>query len=301
MDAFSDTPLLTIFTPAYNRAHTLHRLYDSLCRQQEKCFEWIVVDDGSTDGTREYIESIAAEGNFRICYYYKSNGGKHTATNVGVEKANGRYFLCVDSDDALAENAVSILKKCIEEKRPEGIIAYKSVLPIGTISGPCFPVGIEYATAYELAAVYKSVGERTLVYRTDIIKSIRLPEPEGQRFFPEVYLSDRFDERHTWFVLRDVICECEYQGDGYSASFRDLMINNPVSMKWFYADRIDLAKGIRDRIWNAYHYIGYSLLAKSDEGKYRGNNGFVFLPAFPIGIVFWLYYYILKMWKSKNA
>lgn len=103
--------LITIFTPTYNRAELLPRLHKSLQEQTNKNFEWIVVDDGSTDNTKEVIENIILqqENDFPIRYFYKENGGKHTAINRGVREANGDLFFIVDSDDILTFNSVELI------------------------------------------------------------------------------------------------------------------------------------------------------------------------------------------------
>ena len=101
--------LLTVCTPTYNRAHTLPRLYESLVRQTSQDFEWLVVDDGSTDNTRELVDGWVAEGRIRIRYVYKENGGKPSAHNLGVRLAAGELFFCVDSDDYLTDNAVELI------------------------------------------------------------------------------------------------------------------------------------------------------------------------------------------------
>ena len=113
--------LLTVCTPTYNRAHTLPRLYESLVRQTSQDFEWLVVDDGSTDNTRELVDGWVAEGRIRIRYVYKENGGKPSAHNLGVRMAAGELFFCVDSDDYLTDNAVEVIRNNSEK------LTYKNV------------------------------------------------------------------------------------------------------------------------------------------------------------------------------
>ena len=105
-----DTQKLTVFTPAYNRAHTLPRTYESLCRQSCKDFVWLIVDDGSSDGTRALVEEWQTRDNgFPIRYIYKENGGMHTAHNVAYDNITTELNTCIDSDDALAEGAVEVI------------------------------------------------------------------------------------------------------------------------------------------------------------------------------------------------
>lgn len=98
--------IVTILTPSYNRAHTLNRLYESLEKQSKKDFEWLIVDDGSTDGTRDLVDKIKKDATITIKYIYKNNGGKHTAINEGVKIIETPLTFIVDSDDYLTEDAI---------------------------------------------------------------------------------------------------------------------------------------------------------------------------------------------------
>ena len=101
--------VITIFTPAYNRAYTIHKCYESLKRQTSKNFKWLVVDDGSTDNTRELILKWKEEADFEINYIYKKNGGMHTAHNTAYENIDTELNVCIDSDDYLTDDAVEII------------------------------------------------------------------------------------------------------------------------------------------------------------------------------------------------
>ena len=103
-------PFLTVFTPVYNRAYIISRLYESLCRQSDKDFEWVVVDDGSTDNLHTQMSAFKSEGKIAIRFFSQKNAGKHTAINRGVQEAKGRYFIIVDSDDFLTNDAVEWIR-----------------------------------------------------------------------------------------------------------------------------------------------------------------------------------------------
>lgn len=104
------TPLFTIFTPSYNRAHTLPRVYESIAAQIFRDFEWVVVDDGSTDNSAELVEAWGREALFPIRYFHQPNGHKKTAFNRGVREARGELFLCWDSDDTAPADALQIFR-----------------------------------------------------------------------------------------------------------------------------------------------------------------------------------------------
>ena len=101
--------MITVFTPSYNRKNELKKLYDSLLKQDNKDFEWLIVDDGSSDDTGSYIKKIKKDNKININYIYKENGGKQSAYNMGLDKAKGNIFLCIDSDDILKKNILNII------------------------------------------------------------------------------------------------------------------------------------------------------------------------------------------------
>ena len=283
-------PGITIFTPTYNRAHTLKRLYDSLLLQDPQMLEWLIVDDGSTDDTAELVRGFAAQAQVQVRYLYKENGGKHTALNVGIQNAARQYFLCVDSDDCLAEGALERILDCVRRRSPKGIIAYKSRLDSGEVIGDPFPEGLEQTTLFSLINDHRSSGDRTLIYQTALLRGITIPEPEGMTFFPETYLYDRFDQQHRCVLLPEVLCRCEYLAGGYSDSFRMLMIRNALPMKWFYAERIDMPSSFSVRYGSVFRYVAFSLLAPGKTGRYRGKYWYLLPLGFPKGFAMFLVY-----------
>ena len=102
--------LLTIFTPTYNRANKLENVYNSLKNQISSEYEWLIVDDGSIDNTKKIVEKFINDSLLNVRYIKKDNGGKHTAHNLAVDEAKGKYFMCLDSDDFLKENTINELK-----------------------------------------------------------------------------------------------------------------------------------------------------------------------------------------------
>lgn len=285
---------VTIFTPTYNRKDKLKRLYDSLLKQEVEKFEWLIVDDGSTDASKELIAQFIEEQLINIRYIYKANGGKHTALNVGMREAYYEYFLCVDSDDFLEEDAIKTICDYTIDKKPFGIISYKSEYGRDGIIGEEFPEYLDKTTLFDLINNYNVDGDRTLIFKTELLQDIFIPEPEGTKFFPETYVYDCFDKKYTSDLMRKSICCCEYLENGYSANFRMLMINNSVSMKWFYSERIDFPCTLKQRFYSAFRYIAYSFLANSKDGKYKGSRKGIFFVAFPFGLVMYIKYYFLR-------
>lgn len=178
-------PILTIFTPTYNRAHTIGRTYESLKKQNCKEFIWLIIDDGSTDNTSKLVEQWKNEScGFEIRYIYKENGGMHTAHNIAYENIDTELNMCIDSDDCVAEGAVKkILDKWEKIKNEDyaGIIGLDSDMQ-GEIIGKDFPKDLVDTT---LNAYYANggSGDKKLVYRTDIInKYPPYPVFEGERY-----------------------------------------------------------------------------------------------------------------------
>lgn len=297
MDEF--VPVLTVFTPTYNRAHTLRRLYDSLLQCGCDKMEWLVVDDGSTDDTADVVSGFNQEGKVYIRYIKKKNGGKHTALNTGIRMAQGTYFLCVDSDDCLEKDALACIFDTLQSK-PDGVIAYKSYWDSGERIGDAFPEGLRHSTLFALINDYQCSGDRTLIFRTEILKKIQIPEPKGYTFFPETYLYDRFDEHYSYVLLPESLCRCEYMAGGYSDTFRMLMIRNALPMKWFYADRIDMPCRFSQRFSNMWHYVGYSLLASGKEGCYTGKYRWMLPLALLPGIAMYIVYGYYRMTDRRK-
>lgn len=183
------TYTFTVFTPTYNRAHTLHRVYESLLKQTFTDFEWLIVDDGSTDHTTELIASWQAP--FPIRYIYKENGGKHTAFNRGVQEAAGELFLTFDSDDSCTPEALQVFNDVwqgIEDREKFAGVTALCMDESGEVVGDMFTHDVHDATYLEDKYVYKIKGEKWGFQRTDVLKQFPFPEPEGLKLVSEGYV-----------------------------------------------------------------------------------------------------------------
>ena len=110
--------ILTVFTPAYNRAYTLHKCYESLTRQTNKNFKWMIIDDGSTDNTANLVAKWKEESDFEIIYIYKQNRGMHTAHNTAYENIDTELNVCIDSDDYLTDEKFSVVSGLLKDFVP---------------------------------------------------------------------------------------------------------------------------------------------------------------------------------------
>lgn len=245
---------VTIFTPTYNRAHTLSRLYESLCRQTNKNFEWIIVNDGSTDNTKDLVRKYINDGIIGIRYYYQSNQGKPIAHNIGVQMAKLKYFVCVDSDDYLTDDAIEKILKYAERLTDEiGMVLFRG-FPSGkniTQWNEC----VKTSTLHDAYKKYGLQGDTMLVYKTEIIKKEYFPQFEKEKFVPESYLYDRLDRYGKMKIINDTLYICEYLKDGYTATMRKVIKNNPKGYEAYIVQRIDFDDCIKERFFDSIRYI----------------------------------------------
>jgi glycosyltransferase involved in cell wall biosynthesis len=192
-----DTCAFTVFTATYNRAHTLHRVFNSLCAQSLRDFEWLVVDDGSTDNTQELVASWAAAADFPIRYFKQNHAGKHFAHNLAVREARGRFFLPLDSDDACVPNALERMMYWWNTIPPDQRNRFCGVTGLsidqhGKPVGNRFPSEPLDATMRELLYVHRTRGERATFRLTKILQNY---------FFPEIALGQYVPEGIVWLDI----------------------------------------------------------------------------------------------------
>ena len=255
---------LTVFTPAYNRAHTLPRTYDSLLRQDCKDFVWLIVDDGSSDNTAELVKCWQKEDNgFEIRYIYKQNGGMHTAHNTAYENIDTELNVCIDSDDCLAEGAVKkILTKWHEVRNNDyaGLIGLDADLN-GKLIGNGFPDGLAETTLSGYYAAGGS-GDKKLVYRTDVIKKYPpYPVFEGEKYVALAYKYRLIDQDYKLAVLDDVLCNVEYQADGSSGTMWKQYLKNPKGFAFWRKVCMQYPTSSKRMVVDCIHYCSSSILA----------------------------------------
>lgn len=234
---------LTVFTPTYNRKELLARAYESLKRQSVRDFEWLIVDDGSTDDTGDVVKKWMDEGSIPIRYIYRENGGKMRAHNTGVENCETDLFVCLDSDDYLTDTAVADLLGAYDDAVKEysqtaqigGVVAHKGSDEATILSGGDFPSG-GVSTLYGLYLKGFS-GETTLMYRTDILKKYPFPEIEGEKYVPEDYIYDKIDGICVLAVLPKVVTVCVITDEGYTQSVGKLKRENVNAFYLYYEQR----------------------------------------------------------------
>ena len=257
---------LTIFTPAYNRAHTLPRTYESLLQQDCKEFIWLIVDDGSQDNTAELVRQWQSQDNgFESRYIYKENGGMHTAHNTAYENIDTELNTCIDSDDRLAAGAVrKILTKweSVRDRGYAGIIGLDSDFD-GHIIGKGFPESMTETSVIGYYAAGGS-GDKKLVYRTEIInKYPAYPVFEGEKYVALSYKYRLIDQDYKMAVLDEILCNVEYQPDGSSNTMWRQYLKNPEG--WAFWRKVCMQYPISRKrmVVDCINYVSSSLLYKN--------------------------------------
>ena len=208
--------MITIFTPTYNRAYLLPRLYESLKKQTLKDLEWLIVDDGSTDGTSGLVDVWVNEGLLNIRYYYQENGGKHRAINNGAQFARGEWFFIVDSDDYLPDNSLEIADKWISTIKDDdsfaGVCGVKKDVN-GVLN---LDFSFEKLDVSPLRIGEFTKGDKAEIFRTAILKEYPFPDIPGEKFCAEGLIWSRIGLRYKLRYFNEVIYFCEYLDGGLS-------------------------------------------------------------------------------------
>lgn len=278
---------VTVFTPTYNREYTLHRLYESLLRQTDHSFRWLIVDDGSTDKTQELVAGWMKENKIEIEYYKQKNQGKPAAHNKGVELTRTELFICVDSDDYLTDDAIAeILKAWLEVSSGYiGILGYKKA-DGGQIVTRFDNNGIKSGTLRYLYDHGLS-GDTVLVYRTEMLKKYAFPQFSGEKFVPEAYLYDLLDQEGELSLLQKAIYVCEYLPDGYTAGMAKLLYDNSQGYFCYINQRLRLDTTIRHRLMDSIRYDAMAIAHRKKRTVRDAVYPLYALLAYPAG---WIMY-----------
>ena len=280
--------MITVFTPTYNRANKLELLFASLVKQSNTSFEWLVIDDGSSDGTPQLMTRLSEEACFPVRYYRQPNGGKHRAYNRALTLAAGDWFLCLDSDDRLSDDAVEILASFLQSCKRQIIVAYKQDADGRVLSDP-FPADISNSSLYDLEFKFRRSGEYTLVFETVFARRFLFPVFEGETFMTEAVIYDRMLKSEA-ALLPMAITLCEYQQDGLTSNLDRLMRRDPAGFCLYFMQRIDLPESVFDRFITAGKYHAFCFFAGKNKTPYTGKHRILVVLAKPLGVAFRYYY-----------
>lgn len=270
---------LSIITPTFNRGYILSNCYKSLLLQTCNDFEWVVVDDGSTDDTEQIVKNFINEGKLKIKYIKQKNGGKHRAHNVAVRASEGEMIICVDSDDLLTEDAVYSAKQYWEENKTKayvGILAKRGDLREKKAICATWPEYLKSSTMFGLSEKYGFYGDTALFFRADILKKNLFIEFEDEKFLPESNLYCDLDKIGEMLLLDKVLYLCEYLPDGLTAKFHELLKKNPNGTADTYYKMMCLSDSIKGKLKYAVLVNIYRNISNSKE-ELQFSSGKVWL------------------------
>ena len=291
----------TIFTPTYNREYTLSKLYEDLKKQTYNDFEWLIVDDGSTDNTEELVKKFIDEDVLDIRYIKKVNGGKHTAINTGVKNANGEFFFIVDSDDGLMPNSMDLViqewNKVENKDEFCGVVGLCSKMEDGKTLGTEIPDEHLICHFAELYYKFGVKGDKTIVFLTDILKQYPFPEREGIKFLPESVVWYEISKYYKVICINEPMIVREYLEDGLTRNILKKSALKGRALEYLYLTNQNTYP-FKDfsYMWikNYINLARYSLLSDSKYFKEinKISDKFMYILCFPLG-----YYKYLRQKK----
>ena len=293
---------ITVFTPTYNRAHTLGRLYESLCRQTCSNFEWMVIDDGSTDNTRELIDGFISENRIPISYIYKENGGLYTGYNTAYENITTELNVCVDSDDFLADNSIELILDKWEKEGSDkyaGVIGLDFSVATGTSVSGFFPEDMKVCDFMDLYFHKYPRGDYKYALRSDLTKEVA-PQIgfEGERNFNPVYMHLKVFDKYPLLVINENLCWVDYQTDSMSKGIYNQYFNSPKSFAKLRLLEMNLhGAGFLNKFRSAVHYVSSCLISKDPIFKKENPSKIITFLSLPAGFLWWRYI----LYKSKKG
>lgn len=265
--------MITVFTPSYNREKELMNLYNSLLKQDSANFEWLIVDDGSKDGTKKMVDKLKRENKININYIYKENGGKQSAYNKGLDNAKGDIFLCIDSDDILMDNVLSKIETDFDEikdNKEVGGIAYiqSYISNKKKIIGTRFPSDNMIDTYFNIYHKHNVSGDKLIVLKTCVAKEYYFPLINGEKFVPEALVFNRISLKYKFKCINKIIACKEYLESGYSNNYFNLVKRSPKGNMLYFRELYDLEKSL----YNIYGYILFGIYSKTKLKDILNNH-----------------------------
>lgn len=291
-----DNFFLTIITPTYNRANLLLSCFLSLCKQTDFSFEWIIVDDGSTDNTEDVVNEFSTTS-FPIKYIKKINGGKHTALNASHSYINGEYVLILDSDDTLTYDAVYSIKNEVEIWSQNSAVGVLTFLRANTNS-QTFCTVKDYNMPVDLMSYPRNSilgNDCCEVVKADLFKKYPFPVFENEKFLAEGFLWSNISYDSKCVYINKAIYICEYLDGGLTNAGRLLRIKNPMGGMCNAKAYMAAKNPIKVRIKNAVLYVCYGIFAKKSYLDILKETSYKLLTllCFPLGILIYI------IWSKK--
>ena len=273
----------SICIPAYNRAYTILRTLESVKNQPFDSYEVLIVDDGSTDNTKETVEQYIIKNSLedRFRYFYKENGGKHSALNFGIEKANGTFFIILDSDDWLSDNALLKLYEYCKQIENDnsfcGVMGKSVNSENGEMIGDLFDLSQPESSYFDYHFILPQkmfVNDCFEANKTKILKQYRFPEEPGMRFVPEAWMFDQIGVEYKLLLTNEVFRYVEYLEDGITKD-NNFKQKNARGFLYHYISRIEnvlpkkklpLMQSVKLQVGAWYRYWQCVQLDKEGQG-----------------------------------
>lgn len=293
--------MVAVLTPTFNRAECLVNLFDSLCGQTDKSFKWYIVDDGSSDNTKEIVNGFILNADFPIGYLYKENGGKHTALNVGISQIEEELTFIIDSDDTVTPDAIETIVSCYRKYKSNNEICGFSFLrqfPDGKINGKLFAEN-------DLVGSYIDVringddtnADKAEVYFTKCLKEFPFPEYSGEKFLGEDIVWIRVAHKYKMVHINKAIYIGNYLNDGLTNNRRKHNIASPVGCMHRAEEFMEKHLKLKYRIKGALQYVIYGKFAGMSVRALleQTNNKWLVCLVIPLALL------IFCKWKKDNT
>lgn len=275
---------ISILTPTYNRAYILGNLYNSLIvnSKTNSDFEWLIMDDGSTDNTKELVQSWIKENKINIKYYYKKNAGKMKALNDLLEYITGDIVLEVDSDDYITDNALEIIKRDYDNL-DKSLNIYGIIYPrklIGSNKSIDKTYENKVMTLFDMHFKYDLDFDMSITFFANIRKKYTHELENNEKFITEARMYHKMDKDYSGLLVKiDEIIVCEYQNDGYTKNIMKTFINSPYGYYKYFKELLDFNMNkvlFKKRLYILKHYILFCYLTKKTKLEcIKGTKGYL--------------------------
>lgn len=259
---------ISILTATYNREKLLPNLYQSLIENSKtfQNFEWLIMDDGSTDQTRELVKQWMKENKIEIHYYYQENQGKMAAINHLNNHVTGDIWIEMDSDDVFCEHTLDKIARDYETLEDDvyGILYYKHLTGMETKKDEHLENKV--LKLYDMHYKYGYTYDMALTFKTAYRKQYQYPLEHGERFITEARMYYKMDQDYQGLLIKnDVIMDCAYMDDGYTKNIMEVFKKYPYGYYEYFKELLNYPHhGIlfKKRIYMIKHYILFSVLTK---------------------------------------
>ncbi|MGJ9459053.1 glycosyltransferase family 2 protein [Oceanobacillus sp. CF4.6] len=293
---------LTVFTPTYNRDYCLHQCYESLKRQTSQDFIWLIIDDGSTDNTKELVNGWIDEGNIQINYHWQENQGMHGAHNAAYGIIDTELNVCIDSDDYMPGDAVA---KILSFWEKHGSNQVSGMIGLDADNNECIigtrlPEQIERSTLFNLYHKYGVKGDKKLVYRSELTKKYPYPIFKDEKYVGLAYKYHMLDKDYEMLLMNEILCCVEYLPDGSSRNMLNQYRKNPKGFSFYRKELMKLPfTSSSFKFRQAVHYVSSNLMIRNWRFIEETPNKIMTVLALPFGLS--LYLFILSKTRKLRV